>query len=310
MSRISSEHFIHNPEEFMAKSYEKNCVKEMFISSIFENVIGGGLNLLNCVVDKNCNSSSNTEEVGNSQEPESQKQIIKNLKGFIKDFSKLPENRQKDLIKKYSAIKATNPDITETQLQKRLNNYLKALNAHDIELQMGQEILDNGLENALNNSTLKIVDEDIANANDQSSPEFLETLLNRGAGYVELYDTNGDEKISLTEFITLEENNLGQKLTDEEIEATKTKFNRIDKDGSGDIDSIEMASHLYAISRITDGNGSNSTSDITFKEWSFAATEVGSPDDITKENQNESYTYRYNGHSDALYRALKARATN
>ncbi len=133
MSRISSEHFIHNPEEFMAKSYEKNCAKEMFISSIFENVIGGGLSLLNCVVDKNCNSGSNTEEVENSQERESPKQIIKNLKGFIKDFSNLPKERQDDLIKKYSAIKATNPNITDEQLQTRLNNYLNALNAHNVE---------------------------------------------------------------------------------------------------------------------------------------------------------------------------------
>lgn len=138
MSKIVSEHFIHNPEKFMAKSNEKNCVNQMFISSIFENVIGGGMNLLNYVVDKKCNGGGNTEQAAENKQTESPKQIIKNLKGFIKDFSKLPENRQKDLIKKYSAIKATNPDITDEQLQKRLNNYLKALNAHDIELKMGQ----------------------------------------------------------------------------------------------------------------------------------------------------------------------------
>ena len=58
-----------------------------------------------------------------------------------------------------------------------------------------------------------------------------------------------------------------------------------------------MASHMYAVARLFDGNKST-TEDITFKEW-YAASAM-----IDDENVKRNYDYA----SDQLYNALKERA--
>lgn len=224
------------------------------------------------------------------------------VKDLVKDFDKLPKEFQTNLIKKYENIKEIYPNITDEKISERLNNYTKALKSHATELEMG-EAFAAGFENGnivevLTSSDLKIVDEDIENAKDPSKDDFFTTRINRGAGYVELYDTNGDEAVDFNEFKALEEHDSGQTLTQEEIDATKVVFDRIDKNGNGKIDATEMASHLYAVSRITDEGREGNSAEITFKEWAFSQTEVGS---------NDNYTVRYNGRYDEFYNAVKQR---
>ena len=199
-------------------------------------------------------------------------------------YNSLSVELKTKVLSKYETLKSV-LKLTDEQLGPRLNNYIKALQSHEKELQMG-EYLENALKTeeneGLDNCTIKIHDEEILNQKKNGSDEeFIQSLFDRGQGYVDLYDKNSDEKVDLEEFISLEEKDSGQLLTEEEKQETEKYFNRIagvDKK----IDAKEFASHLSAVARMFDTKGKpSSIEDISYKEW-FAAQMVGADENITK----------------------------
>jgi hypothetical protein len=266
------------------------------------NTVGGG--------ESNTPESSRTK-VQNSTEEQEPKKTKKEIEDEVKQlltntnikYDELSEDVQDDLLNKYTNIKSyskdNNIDITDGELTRRLTNYVKALNAHSIELQMGEYYAqslekDGGKEEAWENCDLKIVDEDIAAQKGNGlTPEYIDSIVQRGEGDVELYDKNCDGSVDFDEFKNFEEKDSGQTLADEEIDATKQYFNRLDKNNDGKLDANEMATHLFATSRLFDCS-SNTVEDITYKEW-FGSQMLGEDSNIDN---------NYNYASDMLYKYL------
>ena len=123
--------------------------------------------------------------------------------------------------------------------------------------------------------------------------EFIQSLIDRGEGYLDMYDTNNDGKVDIKEFTDFEAKDSGQALTTEEKAVTETYFNTI-SGGDGVIDAKDFASHLAAVARLYDGNTKSTVEDITYKEW-FGAQMVGSDESITR-----NYNVWKNGYSQSF----------
>ena len=241
------------------------------------------------------------------------------------DFDSLSDDIKKDVLKKYNTYTSVlhlEGDVKST----RITNYVKALQAHQTEEDMAatyayarqkvEESVDADIASGavaqdnrnaevekrlaalLQNVDSKlpvIKDSDIAKQKVSGTDEqYMQSLVNRGEGYVDMYDTDNNGTISFEEFKALEEKDNGAALTPEDSAAAQEYFNRLDKNKDGSLDKNEMASHLYAASRLYDGSG-NSVEDITFKEW-YGAQLLG---------QDQYIDRNYNYASDQLYGALK-----
>ncbi len=212
------------------------------------------------------------------------------------------------MVSKYDLYTSCHPGWTEKQIAERLNLYLKALEAHKTELEYYQISNEPNGELAVQRMADTIIDDDeikrgiqMNNTDTQNvSSEYIKALIDRGQGYLDLYDTNGDDKISFEEFVALEEKDAGRELTNDEITATEEYFKMMNKDNTQEtninkifLDVKEMASHRFAMSRLYDGEKNcptNSANDITFMEW-FGA-------------QDHQLSSRLGNISDLLYKEI------
>ena len=211
-----------------------------------------------------------------------------------------------DLVSKYDLYTTFHSDWDENQIADRLNMYLKALEAHTTELKYGEISQQQGLEAIEGMKKYNIVDDDIVTANEGSvTPEYIDAMLARGTGYLDLYDSDGDGTISFAEFIALEAKDAGRILTPDEIAETGNYFRMMNKDNPNEtdinkifIDAKEMASHRYAMSRLYDFDSfankkGNTENDITFAEWYGA------------QSQHKNVRQQLSGIADSLYKELK-----
>ena len=239
------------------------------------------------------------------------------------EFGKLPDDMQKDILTKYDAFKNV-LKLEGDNLSARVKTYVEALQAHKIELEMGEysgKLFENALKEVAANPESPTTEElekakelaiknkrecsiKIENSNIEeqrktgTDEEYYGALKDRGQGYVDMYDDkeNPDEAIDFSEFKALEEKDLGRTLSENEVAKTQEFFNKIDKDKNGKLDANEMASHLYAVSRMHDtGQGPNTVSDITFQEW------IDSQQILDDSQVEERYRNIYN----QLYGVLK-----
>ena len=278
--------------------------------------------------DYNYTPRTKVEESKESEEekPIDTTKLQEEVEGILgkENFNKLSADLQKDILNKYNAYQNV-LKLEGEPLSNRLKNYVKALKAHQVELKMGaynEKLFEETLkEVAVNpeNPTeeeleqvktkvlqkkqecdIKIEDSDIetqALQNDQNFEKHLLAVKARGQGYVDMYDKNNNGVISFEEFKALEELDSVNVLSPEETEATRIFFNRIDKDNDG-IEAHEMASHLYAMSRMHDKSeegAPNSANDITFGEWL----------DSQQILNNENVSTRYNSIYNMLYEEIK-----
>ena len=100
---------------------------------------------------------------------------------------------------------------------------------------------------------------------------YLKALQNRGVGIVDLYDTDGDERISFDEFVKVAEEDLKRSLSEDEKSKLKNIFDLINIDSSGKesqlLDADEMANYTFYFSRLHDDETTNTTFETSFKEW-------------------------------------------
>lgn len=212
-----------------------------------------------------------------------------------------------ELAEKYDLLKTGHPDWNPDQIYKRILLCNSAMRSHDIQAKYGEtydrvmaeyiQTPGKDLENmtdedfdeiarlcqeALNKAEFPVdIDEPLQEAVNNKEPgkfddaAYLQGIINRGQGYVDMYDADGNGTIELNEFIALEEKDNRAPLSAEQRAATEEIFNMIDKDNSsvadkGHLSAKEMATYLFAISRLHDydnNDGTNTAGDITFKEW-------------------------------------------
>ena len=322
------------PQQKVAENAAKIPAAQQFANVITGLVLGGTekLGLFGYGFNEETTevTSSNREErkeaveEAKEEKPVDTSELQKDVEIILgkDEFNKLSADMQKDILNKYDAYKSV-LKLEGTALSDRVKTYVKALQAHKIELEMGayneklfnealKEVAadpkaptDEELEQAkalvlqkMQECDIKIQDDNIETQRKTGTDEeYFGALQSRGVGYVDMYDKNNDEVISFEEFKVLEEKDSGKALTPEEVEMTREFFNKIDKDNNG-IDANEMASHLYAMSRMHDKSeqgAPNTVADITFGEWL----------DSQKILTNEKVLTRYNNIYNQLYGVLK-----
>ena len=158
-----------------------------------------------------------------------------------------------------------------------VSNYAKKINDTDL-----QPYVIDGIQEALEYA--KEHPEDIVGAYEKQS----EAYQRFGNSQVQLYDSNGDNKISEEEFVAHEEQRAGIQFDDEEKEIAQKRFNVLASSVTDDnvIDAQEMTLHGYATAKMYDNKNVKSGHDVTYKEW-LAANDAletkasGSKDDIS-----------------------------
>ena len=248
-----------NYRNYTYQKQEKKANQLMWQSigvSLLYNGIGLLLNGLGNINNSYDNTNvTKTENEDLKEEDLTEEEISKKVIDVLGEdyFNKLPEDIKEDLLKKSEAyiniLKLDGDDLSD-----RLKTYVKALNAHKIELLMA-EYEGNIFQEALNevaenpefptseelekakilvaekriNSELKIEDDDIEKQRlTGTDDEYYGAMRNRGIGYVDLYDTNGDEKVSLKEYKTFTEKEVGAQLDTEQEKMAEKLFNKID----------------------------------------------------------------------------------
>ena len=246
--------------------------------------------------------SKNNDDVPVSLDAKKQ-EIVDIIKQNKPDFS-VDNEFMDELVTKYDLYKTCHPEWADEYLAERLNMYLKALEGNKTMIKYG-EISTQG-EEAIQGMMNNMIDDAAitagiaANNNGNISDEYLNSIENRGVGYLDLYDVDSNGVVSFEEFLAKEQKDAGRTLTDGEKIATREYFNIIDKNHSNGIDAKEMASHLYAVSRLYDFDSdgtkkSNTENDILFEEWYGA------------QSNNVGVRQRMQGLSDSFYSAIKNR---
>lgn len=247
--------------------------------------------------------SSNQSSYSNKFQ-ETADDIEKNVKNLLGEsfFNNLSDDYKKNVLKKYETIKTfslnNNKKISDTELARRLTNYINALEANAKEQKMGEYVINGGDAFSYNGDS--IVDQNIKQQKATGTDEeYFRSILDRGNGTVQLYDTDGDNRVSLNEFIEGEaadwKNLTGEELTQEMRAETEKYFNKMDRDNErGFLNSIELGCHEYARATLGDTNA-NSNEELTFTEWYLGST-VGT---------NVEITARYDYASNQIYNVLK-----
>lgn len=280
----------------------KQDAKNSFINQI-GNLLVQGINTIpystNTESSEVIQNETAVENENANEEVENNKELLKeNVIDAIGEekFNKFSPELQNDILNKFDAYKSI-LKLSDGESARRITNYVKALESREAQKEMGEyleEALETEENEGLDNCPIVDTDTDIAEQKvNGSDSEFIQSLINRGEGYVDMYDTNNDEKVDLKEFTDLEAKDSGKPLTAEDKARTEAYFNTI-SGGDGVIDAKDFASHLAAVARLYDGKDKSSVEDITYKEW-FGAQMIGSDDNIT-----HNYNVWRNGYQDAF----------
>ena len=252
---------------------------------------------------------------------------VKNIIGADK-FNGLSAEIKADVLKKYDTIKAyaqqNNIKVTDAEMKTRLSNYVKALEQKATFKKMNAELEKNVTGNTaeeIENSQVKIaktssishVDEDVKVAFEKKDTDaYFNAFENQGIGLVQLYDANGDQKVTHDEFLEAQKKSIIENLPEEflanateakirdfvndNLDSIENTFNAIDKTADGYLDSTELATHQYVMAGFERNGVSYET---TFAEW--LATQAG----ITGES--EALQEKYKKESDEVFQGFKSR---
>lgn len=184
-----------------------------------------------------------------------------------------------DVVNKYKTILDYNNKngitTNQTVLENRIVNYAKGLKAHAQEARfasawLSETTCDTKLKNEAVTSAIQ----------NQSQDEFNAAFHQAAKEYIELYDSAaGDGKIDVNELIRMEAKEQKRSLAEAEIKILQNEaINRVtilDQNNDGKLDEDEIATYLWAMSKINDGKEGKTADDITFDEWKTAQKAMG-----------------------------------
>lgn len=210
-----------------------------------------------------------------------------------------------DVVNKYKTIVKYNEEnnITtdESVLETRILNYAKGLKYEAAEAGFAAlyandtETSDKKYEIAGVKEAIESYDgteESLNNAIKKQNEAFHQA----GKEKIELYDLNGDGKISIEEFLTKsiadEEKRLGRALTAEEknivFNQMASRIGVLDQNSDDLIDQNEMAAFVWATAKINDTETHKSANDITYNEWKTSEEIITLAGDINNLSQDEA----------------------
>lgn len=174
---------------------------------------------------------------------------------------------EEDINELKEAIKADHPEYDDRQVQQAVSDILN--NDNGMQQKAKVETYYNNLIAQAQQAPYIIEGvEEATNKKDYKAHS--EAYKRFGNSQVQLYDTNGDNKIDLQEFLGYEAKRLGENgFNDVEKDIAEKMFNELKNISTDDdyIDEQEMTLHGYAMSKISDSDKKKSGKDITFEEW-------------------------------------------
>lgn len=232
------------------------------------------------------NPSSSTTESSEEKPTEPEKtdneikedviNLLKNNSSVNVDF-KSEEGKQimTDVVRKYTAIKSLNPNISDADLSKRLGNYINGYLYHCKEHQFGLQSMGEDMGISAKASNDKIVNEDVDNANkNKDMTAFTDAFHQQAKEYIEFYDSNSDNKIDFEELYNVEVKETielyGNDLSSKEIAELKDdittkvarKIANYDKNNDNKLDENEISGYMWARNRWQDDGAT-----LTYEEY-------------------------------------------
>ena len=190
------------------------------------------------------------------------------------------ENKYKN-ITEYYASNGIEKDARGLSAEDRIINYAKGLQYKQTETAFAS-----AYQNNETSSNVKYeiagVKEAIESFDGKTQASFDNAMQKQNDAFhaaaeqrIEVYDTNGDGKVSIQELITQsvkdEEKRLGRALTVKEKQIVQQEaINRIamlDQNQDNNIDQNEMAAFVWATAKVNDNESHQSANDITYEEW-------------------------------------------
>lgn len=233
--------------------------------------------------DKNDKQSEVEPTKTDKQIEQEVKNILKYDKDINVDFnSDAGKAILKDFVKKYNVIKEVNPNITNTELSRRICNYAKGYLYHQQENLFGLQKASQAYGKDLGYSNTVIENKDIKNAVDNNDMDAYKTAFHQQAKeYIEYYDDNSDGKIDVNEFIRKDVADLTEAIGEDlnQAEGTSTQNDALrqianfDMNGDNKLDENEIAGYLWARNN-WQGQGYN----MTYAEFKDFETSINGSD--------------------------------
>lgn len=220
--------------------------------------------------------------------------ILKNNPNVKIDFESEGGQMLLDIaVKKYNAMKAIKPNITEEEVSRRLGNYINGYIYHTGENIFGTQSLGEAINIDSGYSNFEMVNPDIRDAvNNGNMDAYQAAFRQQAKEYIEFYDENGDGKIDLAELVMSEinetQNELKRNLTDEEKNAIKemamTKIATLDKDNDNKLNENEIAGYHWARNNLHGKGYSMTYQEFDEFETSMFKWRTLTPEEIEKGN--------------------------
>lgn len=214
------------------------------------------------------------------------------------------ENKYKS-ITEYYTNNGIEKDARGLTAQDRIVNYVKGLQYKETESKFAQHYSNDetncdikheiaGVSEAIESYDGK-TEESLNQAIQKQNDAFHAAAVQR----IELYDSDGDGKVSVSELIEQsikdEEKRLRRSLTAEEKASVQEEaINRVallDQNQDNNIDQNEMAAFVWATAKVNDTETSKSANDITYEEWVTTEETMSllslSEDELTQDDINQ-----------------------
>ena len=190
-----------------------------------------------------------------------------------------------EVIAKHNSIvnnaKSKGEELDAAIVNRRLINFAKGLQYKQTEAAFGF-LYQNDETSSNIKHEIAGVKEAVASFDGKTQESFNQAMQKQNDAFhaaaeqrIELYDSDGDGKVSIRELIEQsikdEEKRLGRALTAEEKTIVQQEaVNRVallDQNQDNDIDQNEMAAFVWATAKVNDTETSKSANDITYNEW-------------------------------------------
>ena len=240
------------------------------------------LNIAKQTAGINQTSTVNTEETGPEDKTvaKEEKSNEENLRTILNEANiQVNDEEILDILAKYENKLRVKDQMnyTDNQIAKDIQDYARGKLYEKTENTFYSQFKENILPNDSKATTDGFVIDGVQKALDyakENTNGLARALSIQKEGYksfgnsqVQLYDTNGDNKVDFNEFMEYESKRVNDTYDDAEKTNAKKIFDFLDMNNDNNIDLDEMTSHSYAMSKMTDDANTRTGQEISYNDW-------------------------------------------